>query len=572
MTKDYIRLAATVPHAERPVPERKTSGIGSFLGLYGGEHIAATEFVIGATFVAWGVSFWEIIIGLLIGNLLATLSYAFLCAPIAVDSRLTLYALLKKTAGPVIQKIYSIVWGLASVAIASSMLTVAATAVRELIGLPMQHEWYPTNLGFVLIVLCLGAVSSLIVAKGFKAVAKFSSFGAPWVIAMFIAGGITALCMMFEKSGTAFAGLSSIIDVCKTHVWTGIAHSSGPRLSAIHVAAYAWQCNLACHGGLNDMSLFRFAKKKSYGFVSAVGLFTGHFVAWCSAGLMGAAASMALGTSITDLDSGAVAYSVLGIAGILCVVLAGLNCANPNLYRASLAFQSVMPNTNPKTVSLLTGLLATLFACFPAAMNTMAITNIVVLIVAPVGAICIAEYYILPKFHGTRFWSSYRGNKVNYAALISWTATLLFTIIVLAFDLMHSYLIFMPSYIITIAMYLFLAFRFGAAKEYPEFVNDELGMRKAMETLPYEDGTAETHSTSTIESSVYKFNSYTSLLAFPVFALAALFGALPTNSLALSFLVFTVIYFALALTAEAKRNRPPRSPAGDFLRFHHNFA
>lgn len=571
MTKDYTSLAMAIPHSERPVPENKTSGIGSFLGLYGGEHIAATEFVIGATFVAWGVSFWEIIIGLLIGNLLATLSYAFLCAPIAVDSRLTLYTLLKKVAGPVIQKIYNVVWGLASIAIASSMLTVAATAIRELVGLPIQNEWYPTNIGFVIIVLCLGALATIIVSKGFKTIAKFSSFGAPWVIAMFIAGGIAAVCMMFENSGTSFSGVSSIIELCKTHVWTGIAPTTGSRLSALHVAAFAWQCNLACHGGLNDMSLFRFAKKKSYGYVSAFGMFVGHFVAWCSAGIMGAAASMAIGMSITELDSGAVAYSVLGISGILCVVLAGLNCANPSIYRASLSLQAVMPKASPKAVTLITGAIATLFACLPVAANSMTITNIVVLIVAPVGAICIAEYFIVPIAGGTRFWSYYRKNKVNYAALIAWLGALIFTLIMRVFDIMHPYLIFLPSYILTIAMYLFFAFRFGANEEYAKLETEELGIRRALDSLPYLGEDSKPESTPTIESTLYKFNAYVSLLAFPIFALAALFGSVPTATLKISFLTFSAIYFSLALAAELKRNRPSRSPADDFLHFQHVF-
>ena len=93
-------LARAVPAEERPVPRTRLAGLGSFLGIYGGEHIAATEFVIGALLVTWGVRATELLLGLLVGNFLATLMYAWGCAPIAVDTRLSLFAYLRKATGP----------------------------------------------------------------------------------------------------------------------------------------------------------------------------------------------------------------------------------------------------------------------------------------------------------------------------------------------------------------------------------------------------------------------------------------------------------------------------------------
>lgn len=123
---DYRAKAAAIPAEDRPIAKKRLSGLGNFFGIYGGEHIAATEFVIGATLVTWGVKATDIFIGLIIGNILATLTYALICAPIAVDTRVTLYSYLGKTLGPYIQKIYNFVWGLASIAMAASMLTVSA--------------------------------------------------------------------------------------------------------------------------------------------------------------------------------------------------------------------------------------------------------------------------------------------------------------------------------------------------------------------------------------------------------------------------------------------------------------
>ena len=58
--------------------------------MYAGEHTAGTEFVIGPLFVAHGVSAGSLLLGLLLGNLFAVLSWGFLTGPIAAKKRLTL--------------------------------------------------------------------------------------------------------------------------------------------------------------------------------------------------------------------------------------------------------------------------------------------------------------------------------------------------------------------------------------------------------------------------------------------------------------------------------------------------
>lgn len=87
---NIMQRVKNTPRCDWPVADRELAGAGKFVGLYGGEHIAATEFVIGATLVQYGCSATDILIGLAIGNLLATLCFALLCAPIATESRLSL--------------------------------------------------------------------------------------------------------------------------------------------------------------------------------------------------------------------------------------------------------------------------------------------------------------------------------------------------------------------------------------------------------------------------------------------------------------------------------------------------
>ena len=186
--KNYKEIAATYPVEDRPIPSKKISNLGSFFGIYGGEHIAATEFVIGATMVIWGVKASDILLGLIVGNILATLTYALICAPIATDVRVSLYSYLKRVLGPYMQKIYNLVWSFASIAMAASMLTVSASALREIFGVQLQTEWYPTDIKYIIIVIILGIVVTLVAANGFEAVAKFSSVCVPWMIVIFASG------------------------------------------------------------------------------------------------------------------------------------------------------------------------------------------------------------------------------------------------------------------------------------------------------------------------------------------------------------------------------------------------
>src|SRR5688572_25782973 len=112
-----------------PVPERSLLGFKSFVGMYAGEHTAGTELMIGPLFVAAGVSAFDLLVGLLVGNLLAVLSWTLLTAPIATRARLTLYYQLEKICGRGLVTIYNLANGVMFCFLAGAMITVSATAV-----------------------------------------------------------------------------------------------------------------------------------------------------------------------------------------------------------------------------------------------------------------------------------------------------------------------------------------------------------------------------------------------------------------------------------------------------------
>jgi hypothetical protein len=100
MTSEPVTNPDAFNEYERePVPAHARLGFRSFVGQYAGEHTAGTELMIGPLFVASGVGAFDLVAGLLVGNLLAVLSWTFMTAPIATRARLTLYYQLEKICG-----------------------------------------------------------------------------------------------------------------------------------------------------------------------------------------------------------------------------------------------------------------------------------------------------------------------------------------------------------------------------------------------------------------------------------------------------------------------------------------
>ncbi|WP_416307356.1 nucleoside transporter [Neptunicella sp. SCSIO 80796] len=449
-----------------PVTANRLQPARHFAASYAGEHVAGTEFVIGAMFVTWGVGTSDILFGLLLGNLLAVLTWALVCAPIAVNTRLTLYAYLEKIAGPGTIKLYSIVNGALFCVLAGTMITVSASAVRILFDIPPQVNWYPTSTGFVVVALVVGAVVVAIAAKGFKRVAQFAEVCAPWMILMFFAGAL-ALLPLLASMTPGIDSISSFAEfkiAADQYIWVA---SSNSELGLWHVAAFAWVCNFAMHGGLSDMTVLRFARRANYGYFSALGMFIGHFAAWICAGVMGAGAAILLKTSVAALDAGEVAYQALGAAGIIAVIIAGWTTSNPTIYRAGLAFQSLNPKWDRVKVTVVTGAVTTVIACFPFVFSKlMDFVSIMGLILAPVGAVIVTEHWLFPKLNLTRYWSSYEKRYTNWAAVIAWGGALIVALLCYSAGV-HQFFLIIPSWIAATLMYILVARMMGAARQHP---------------------------------------------------------------------------------------------------------
>ena len=454
-----------------PVTPERLQPARHFAASYAGEHVAGTEFVIGAMFVAWGVPTMDILWGLLWGNLLAVLTWGLVCAPIATDTRLTLYAYLEKIAGPGTIKLYSVVNGVLFCVLAGAMITVSASAVRILFDIPAQVNWYPTSMSFVAVAVAVGAVVVTIAALGFRKVAQFAEICAPWMILMFVVGALALVPTLVANTPgvEAIGSFADFKQVADAHIWRG----DGSELNFWHVAAFAWICNLAMHGALGDMTVLRFARRSSYGYFSALGMFIGHYLAWVCAGIMGAGAALVLQTSVTSLDAGAVAYQALGAAGIVAVIIAGWTTSNPTIYRAGLAFQSLNQRWNRVTVTVITGVVTTVIACFPFVFSKlMDFVGLMGLTLAPIGAVIVAEHWLFPRVGLTRYWASYSGMRTNRPAVIAWFGSLGVAWLLNGAGL-HLFFLLIPTWLTATAIYIVLASAMGAKEAHADAVARE---------------------------------------------------------------------------------------------------
>ncbi len=477
-TRMGAQSAASTPSGEferQRIPTSHQLSGKYFLGSYAGEHVAGTEFVIGASLVALGVSTSDLLWGLLIGNLLAVLSWAWVCSPVAVRSRMTIYWYLERLAGKRFSTIYNLLNGLIFAVVSGAMITVSASAFRVVTSIPPQTAWYPQSLSFVALVLFVGAITVWMTLKGFKLIANFSTVCSPWMATMFLASGVVAIPVLMHMG--ELDGLTTLSGVVDTFVWTGATPDGAPGISVWVIAAWAWGANLPMHLGMSDMSILRFARKSSYGYFSAAGMYIGHYMAWVCAGLMGATAALLAGDQLTQMDPGGVAFRILGAMGLIAVVIAGWTTSIPSLYRAGLAFQAVFPQHSRVRVTAITGVATTLIACFPFVFTQwLNVLSYFIMLIAPVGAIIAAEHFLLPRMNIRPFWREHQGLANNRPAFMAWGIGVLAGVMLLVEGSLHLFTLFIPVWITSFIAYpLLCRLQTGMVEDSIDFYHEAYG-------------------------------------------------------------------------------------------------
>jgi purine-cytosine permease-like protein len=401
-----------------PVPERALLGPSKFWGMYAGEHAAGTEFMIGPLFLAAGASLQDLILGLLLGNALAVLTWRYLVTPIAMGKRLTLYYQLERIAGGSLVKLYNVVNGVLFCFLAGAMVTVSASAVGIPFGIFYATPSETFGLGapsFTLLVVGVGVVMAIVAAAGYKVVANVANIAAPWMIAIFAACGIVSLVQMDANSVAALS---------EGKFWNDAiafvqAKEGVKQFGFWQIVVFAWLCNGAMHFGMADLSIFRFARHASAGWAPSIGMFLGHYMAWIAAALL-LAAQIKLSQD-SSANPGALAWGALGWTGILCVIIAGWTTANPTIYRAGLAFQGVMPSRSLASMTLVAGAIATMAGAFPnLSAQLLGFVGTYGTVLGPMGAVVFVDYYLMKSLGLSDEYAAKTGQGINLAVLIAW--------------------------------------------------------------------------------------------------------------------------------------------------------
>lgn len=394
-----------------PVPEPARKGATAFWGMYAGEHTAGTEFMIGPLFVAWGASAFDLIVGLLLGNLMAVLTWRFLTAEIAAAKRLTLYFQLEKICGRNLVTLYNFFNGVLFCFLAGAMVTVSATAVGvpfgEAIKMPSFSDMLPTGVVWCVTCLAIGAAMTFVAVRGYGFVARVGHIAAPWMFLVFLACGV----VMLAKLGST--NLFELIQPAK---------GTPSKIGFWGVVFFAWFCNAAMHLGMSDLSVLRFARKPSYGWASAAGMFLGHYVAWiCAALLLVYWVRDKGANAAAGVPPGPMVWDAVGWAGLICVVIAGWTTANPTIYRAGLAFQGMFPKMSRRTGTIIAGAVCTVASVFPAfAMKLLDFVGIYGTILAPIGAIIVVDHYFADRLGLVAEPAAKSGSSFNLAVLLAW--------------------------------------------------------------------------------------------------------------------------------------------------------
>ncbi len=397
--------------AREPVPPKALKGASSFWGMYAGEHTAGTEFMIGPLFVAWGASAFDLIFGLLLGNLMAVLSWRFLTAEIATQKRLTLYCQLERITGRNLVTLYNLFNGVLFCFLAGAMVTVSATAVGvpfgDSIRMPSFTDTLPTGALWIVTCLAIGAAMTFVALRGYGFVARMGHLSAPWMFLVFVACGIVVMAKL---------GSTNLFELIQP------AAGSSPKIGFWGIVAFSWFCNSAMHLGMSDLSVLRFARKASYGWASAAGMYLGHYVAWISAALLLVYWVREKGVDpATGAAPGPMVWDAVGWAGLLCVVIAGWTTANPTIYRAGLAFQGMFPTMSRATGTLIAGGVCTVASIFPAfAMKLLDFVGIYGTILAPIGAVIVVDHFLADKVGIATEPATRTGTRFNPVVLFAW--------------------------------------------------------------------------------------------------------------------------------------------------------
>ena len=181
----------------------------------------------------------------------------------------------------------------------------------------------------------------------------------------------------------------------------------------------------------------------------------GIFIAWISSGIL---VALALQTG-SEVAPGPIAYMGAGVAGLAAVVIAGWTTANPTIYRAGLAMQTITPNWKRWKVTLAVGAVTSVAALFPALMmRLLDFVALYGLLLMPMGAVIFADFWLLPKLGLRQDYAEWKRLLVSWPAGLSWLVTLAACLALNRIWGVEIFFLGLPGWFIATGLYVGLAF------------------------------------------------------------------------------------------------------------------
>ena len=145
----------------------------------------------------------------------------------------------------------------------------------------------------------------------------------------------------------------------------------------------------------------------------------------------------------------------VGLAGVLCVIIAGWTTANPTIYRAGLAFQAMVPRVSRFKVTLLTGGIGTLAGLFPGiAMKFLDFVAFYGLLLMPMGAVIFVDFWFMERLGLRSDYAAHRGLDFSWAAGAAWFVTLAACSGLVLFGGIEIFFVSLPGWFIAAVIYI----------------------------------------------------------------------------------------------------------------------
>jgi NCS1 family nucleobase:cation symporter-1 len=380
---DELGVTEAAEHTLIPIPENaRTSTVAHQFWIWMGANIAPINWVLGALGIYLGLSLWQTIGVLVLGNLIGMAIFGFFVL-MGQNTAVSQMVLSRAAFGRRGAYLPALMQGLLAVgwcAINTWIILDLVIALFDKIGI---HGGNGLKIGVVIVIM---AIQVWLAAIGFRAIARFERWTVPITLVVLLAMTIVAWTSDKTNVDWGYAGG----DLHGKALWSSLT----TLMTAIGIG---WGITWFAYA--SDYSRFvspAVPRRKLY-----LGSVLGQFIPTVWLGVFGAT----LATVSQEVDPGQLVVNAFGSLAVpvLLLVIHGPIATNVlNIYSCGLCAQTLDWNVDRRKLSYGVGVLATIFTIY-LILNGDFATNLdgwlagLVTWVAPWGAIMLVHYYAIAK-------------------------------------------------------------------------------------------------------------------------------------------------------------------------------